>query len=69
MAEFIAIVVLFIGISLVVAFLSAYPVMLLWNALLPGLFGFPVIGFWQALGLCVMCNILFKSNSTSNSKK
>jgi hypothetical protein len=34
-------------------------VLLLWNALLPPLFGWPRIGFWQALGLLVLCRILF----------
>jgi len=34
-------------------------VMRLWNWLLPDLFGWPQIGFWQALGLLVLCRILF----------
>jgi hypothetical protein len=34
-------------------------VMLLWNALLPPLFGWPQITLWQALGLLVLCRILF----------
>lgn len=34
-------------------------VMLLWNALLPSLFHFPVISFWQALGLLILTKILF----------
>ena len=34
-------------------------VMSLWNWLLPALFGWPAIGFWQALGLLVLCKILF----------
>jgi hypothetical protein len=34
-------------------------VKLLWNGLLPALFGFPVITFWQAIGLLVLCRILF----------
>ena len=33
-------------------------VMLLWNALLPALFGWPVIGLWQALGLLVLSRVL-----------
>jgi amino acid transporter len=33
-------------------------VMALWNVLMPGLFGWPVIGFWQALGLLVLSKIL-----------
>lgn len=31
----------------------------LWNWLLPPLFGWRLIGFWQALGLLVLCRILF----------
>jgi hypothetical protein len=33
-------------------------VRLLWNGLLPPLFGFPQITFWQALGLLALCRIL-----------
>jgi hypothetical protein len=31
----------------------------LWNWLAPALFGLPAITFWQALGLLVLCRILF----------
>ncbi len=34
-------------------------VLQLWNWLLPPLFGWRQIGFWQALGLLVLCRILF----------
>ena len=34
-------------------------VKLLWNWLLPELFGFRQITFWQALGLLALCRILF----------
>jgi hypothetical protein len=33
--------------------------MLLWNALLPQIFGVVAINFWQALGLLVLSRILF----------
>ncbi len=33
--------------------------MLLWNALIPGIFGLKLIGYWQALGLLVLARILF----------
>lgn len=35
--------------------------MLLWNAILPDLFHFPVIHYGQALGLLILCRILFGS--------
>lgn len=34
-------------------------VMHLWNWLLPDLFGWRQVNFWQALGLLVLCRILF----------
>ena len=34
-------------------------VMHLWNWLAPALFGWHTIGFWQALGLLILCRILF----------
>ena len=34
-------------------------VQLLWNWLLPPLFGWRELAFWQALGLLVLCRILF----------
>jgi hypothetical protein len=34
-------------------------VKLLWNSLLPPLFGWRQVTFWQALGLLVLCRILF----------
>jgi hypothetical protein len=34
-------------------------VMHLWNWLTPGLFGWPRLTFWKALGLLVLCRILF----------
>ncbi len=43
---------------LLVAALSLV-VMLLWNALIPSLFAGPLIGFWQAAGLLVLCRLLF----------
>ena len=41
------------------AFLGGEIVRLLWNWLLPSLFGFREITFWQALGLLALCRILF----------
>ncbi len=40
-------------------FIGGEVVMHLWNWLLPPLFGWKALGFWQALGLLVLCRILF----------
>src|ERR1700752_3348636 len=40
-------------------FVGGEVVMHLWNWLLPPLFGWRTLGFWQALGLLAPCRILF----------
>jgi hypothetical protein len=57
-----------IGMVIVVAVLMAWPTQWLWNnALIGAIDGLNPIGFWQALGINVLCGILFR-NSTSSSK-
>ena len=47
------------GMMIVAAVVVTTLVMLLWNALLPAIFGVKSIGFFQALGLLILCKILF----------
>jgi len=47
-----------LGIALFVA-VGGEIVMLLWNWLVPALFGWRQITFWQALALLALCRILF----------
>ncbi|MGA7615918.1 MAG: hypothetical protein WBX15_12145 [Thermoanaerobaculia bacterium] len=47
-----------VGIAAFIA-LGGEVVKLLWNWLLPSLFGFHAITFWQALGLLLLARILF----------
>lgn len=42
-----------------VVFGVSWVVMLLWNALIPDLFHGPVLSYWQAVGLFLLCKILF----------
>src|SRR3954464_14667222 len=42
-----------------IAYIGGEVVRLLWNWLLPPLFGWREISYWQALGLLVLCRILF----------
>jgi len=44
---------------LLFVFVGGEVVKLLWNWLLPPLFGFHIIEFWQALGLLLLTRILF----------
>ncbi|MGE0814023.1 MAG: hypothetical protein AB7O28_18565 [Vicinamibacterales bacterium] len=47
--------------------LGGWVVMLLWNWLLPPLFGVSAVTFWQALGLLALCRILFGGFSARGS--
>jgi hypothetical protein len=44
---------------LLVAVIGGEIVLHLWNWLLPPLFGWRQVSFWQALGLLILCRILF----------
>jgi len=44
---------------LLFAFIGGELVKLLWNWLVPPLFGWREVTFWQALGLLALCRILF----------
>ncbi len=50
----------FLGLIAIVIVILGYPVMLLWNWLIPELFGLSEITFWQAIGLNILCTILFR---------
>ena len=55
-----------LAIAILVAVVLAWPTQLLWNAcLVPAIDGINAIGFWQALGLNILANILIKSNTSS----
>jgi hypothetical protein len=43
-------------------------VMLLWNAILPDVLGVEVVNYWQAMGILVLCKILFGSFGPSKRK-
>lgn len=54
---------------LFVAVLIGFPVMWLWNWLVPTLFGLPTITFWQAVGLHFLIGLVCCSSSTSTKTK
>jgi len=49
--------------------LLAWPFMLLWNWLMPMIFGLTTLTFWQSFGLMLLCSFLFKGNSSNTSSK
>jgi hypothetical protein len=57
-----------VAVFLALAAAYSLAVMWLWNVILPDLFGWPTITFWQALGLTVLCHLLFNPPRPSNNK-
>jgi hypothetical protein len=49
----------FVVIAVAAAAALSAIVMALWNALMPQLFGLHALDYWQALGLLVLCRLLF----------
>lgn len=61
------------GLSLAVllAFLFGYLVMILWNWIMPLVFGLPEIDYWLAFGIIILARLIFGGfgNGHSNHKK
>jgi hypothetical protein len=58
----------FLATILIIAFITillGFPLMWLWNWLMPMIFNLPEITFWQALGVNALSSILFKSSITT----
>lgn len=52
-------IILGVGAALLFAFLFGYFVMLLWNWLMPEMFGLGVINYWQAFGIIILARLIF----------
>jgi hypothetical protein len=57
--RFVKVLVMFVVIAPIAVFVMGEIVLHLWNWLTPALFGWKTITFWQAVGLLVLCRILF----------
>jgi hypothetical protein len=51
-------VVAFAIFVIALVFLIALATMLIWNLLVPDIFGLPKISFWQAMGLIILTQLL-----------
>lgn len=59
----------FLGLLLVWTLLVTIPVQLLWNSLVPNIFGLPKISFFQTMGLILLINLLFNRGTKSDKAK
>jgi hypothetical protein len=53
-----------IGLLILSALLIAVPIYFLWNWLMPGIFGLPIISIYQAWGLSALTSLLLKPSTT-----
>ena len=65
----ILVIALAVGIAFGVLCFEGWILMLLWNAVLVPLFGFGALEFWWAVGILLICNILFKGTTTITKNK
>jgi len=56
----------FITLIVLYSALLSLPVMWLWDAIMPDIFGLNTITWPQAWGLSLLCGMLFKSHTTVN---
>ena len=69
MQKFIGAIVMIAAILFGLAALLARPMQLLWNSIMPELFGFKAISFWMAFRLSLLSGLLFRSGVSYNGKK
>ena len=55
-------ILLVVGLLLLYALILAFPTMILWNWLMPRIFGLTQIDIFQSMGLNFLSGILLKSN-------
>ena len=53
--------------ALAFGLLLVFPIMWLWNYLMPMVFGLPKLTYWQTYGLYVLINMLVPNHSSTSS--
>ena len=66
--KIVGLVLLGVAAAVGIGFLLGLGVMYLWNWLMPVIFGLPEIDYWQAVGLFILCHLLFKSHTAHHSR-
>jgi len=60
--------IVMLSLIIIVTVFLALPTMLIWNWLMPVVFGLIKINFWQALSINILTGILFRSSHTNSDK-
>lgn len=67
--ECILLLILILALVFGVLCFEGWLVMLLWNATVTVIFGLTEIGFWRAVGVMLLCNLLFTPFIKINTKR
>jgi hypothetical protein len=68
-SEFFGYILGIIVFGLILALILTYPMMLLWNWLMPYIFGLPTLTFWQMLGFSILLDCLIPHSFTNTNNK
>lgn len=55
---------LMLGFSALINMVMAWPLKWAWNYAMPGLFGLPILTYWQSFCLLIVSHMLVKNNHT-----
>lgn len=70
--DFLTSIIIFVVTILIVglfSFINGFLVMILWNKVVPAVFNYHTITYWQVFGLSWLCGLLFKSSNTNTRKE
>lgn len=68
-AEILSTIIVGLATIALLSVIVAFPIMWLWNWLMPDIFGLKEITVWQAIGLNFLTSALFKQSNNSKSEK
>lgn len=63
MSIFLAVALIVVGMPI-----RAFLVKLLWNAIMPDIFGLTTLTYWQAFGVSLLSQVLFKGSTSSRKR-
>ena len=61
--ETVGIIIMFVLFIIAIALILTFPIMWLWNWLMPMIFGLMKLTFWQTLGVALLSGMLFGSKN------
>lgn len=67
--KFTAGLIAFVALIFVLGMIMAFPIMWMWNYVMPDVFGLPQINVWQSFWGCFMIRLIFSGTHVTASKR